>query len=334
MILRSAALIAATTLIGACAKDATPALPALAIDPARVTVSGLSSGAYMAQQVHLAYSDRLAGAALLAGGPYGCAGGDLERALKNCMAPPEPGPDVAGLASMVRERAAAGALAPLAGLAGDKVWVFRGAKDALVGASVTRASAALYDALAAGASVSTDFERPIAHLFPTIDRGVTCDTAAAPYIGACGFDAAGAIFSTLYGTAAPAANATGEVLRFDQQALVAEGTSAQLAATGFVYVPAACRGARCGLHIAFHGCEQNAAKIERAFVDDAGYQRWADAAGVVLVFPQTEASLMPLNPKACWDWWGYTGKDYDTRSGAQIRFVGNLLDALGVRAPG
>jgi poly(3-hydroxybutyrate) depolymerase len=48
-------------------------LPAgLRLDPASVTVSGLSSGGFFAHQVHVAFSGTVSGAAILAGGSYGC----------------------------------------------------------------------------------------------------------------------------------------------------------------------------------------------------------------------------------------------------------------------
>jgi len=34
---------------------------------------------------------------------------------------------------------------------------------------------------------------------------------------------------------------------------------------------------------------------------------------------------MPLNPKACWDWWGYTGADYLTQTGAQLKHVNSMV---------
>ena len=65
----------------ACAKDAESSLPALKLDPARAAVAGLSSGAYMAGQAQLAYPELFPNAALVAGGPYGCADGQLAVAL-------------------------------------------------------------------------------------------------------------------------------------------------------------------------------------------------------------------------------------------------------------
>ena len=103
-----------------------------------------------------------------------------------------------------------------------------------------------------------------------------------------------------------------------------------LADVGFVYVPKSCAaGETCGLHIALHGCQQNADAVGESFARDAGYNRWADARHLVVLYPQTRASYAPLNPKACWDWWGYSGTDYDTQQGVQLRWLANAAAALG-----
>jgi pimeloyl-ACP methyl ester carboxylesterase len=48
-------------------------LPAgLGLDRGTVTVSGLSSGGFFAHQFHVAHSDLVTGAGIIAGGPYGC----------------------------------------------------------------------------------------------------------------------------------------------------------------------------------------------------------------------------------------------------------------------
>src|SRR3954471_7708961 len=43
------------------------------VDPAKVSISGISSGAFMANQFHIAHSDLIMGAGIVAGGLYGCA---------------------------------------------------------------------------------------------------------------------------------------------------------------------------------------------------------------------------------------------------------------------
>lgn len=331
----STAAMLATLSLAACAKAPSAALPKINIDASRVMVAGLSSGAYMATQLHVALSDRIHGAALIAGGPYGCAGADLKVALSTCMKG-DPAIDVAALVAKAGERAGKGDIAALSNLAGDPVWVFHGSKDVTVAEAVTKASADFYEGLRSQhAELSTmkvewDGARAIPHLMPTADGAGGCETSEAPYVGNCGFDAAGAVFTALYGASPkPVAAATGKLVAFAQAAYAPAGKKTELAEQGNVYVPTACAdGKPCGVLIALHGCQQNVDAVGVAFVRDAGFNRWADAYDVVVLYPQTHASLAPLNPKACWDWWGYTGADYDTRNGAQIGWVANALDAL------
>src|SRR5690606_42143032 len=66
-----------------------------------------------------------------------------------------------------------------------------------------------------------------------------------------------------------------------------------------------------------------------AFVNGSGINEWADRYRLVVLYPQTRASLAPLNPKACWDWWGYTGANYDTRAGAQLKWLNSAASVLG-----
>ena len=61
-------------------------LPQLALDPAETTVSGLSSGGFMAVQLHVAFSATFRkGAATVAGGPFYCAEGSIVNATGRCM---------------------------------------------------------------------------------------------------------------------------------------------------------------------------------------------------------------------------------------------------------
>ena len=329
LILMATALLAAS----ACTpKQSATDLPRLKLDATRTTVSGLSSGAYMATQVHMAFSDHIAGVALFAGGPYGCAQGDLETALTKCLNPPaDKAPDITELASMARARAAEGSIADLGGLAGDKVYVMHGTLDTTVSAQVSADAAELYRLLG-GALVTSDMKRVVAHTFPTQTAGTACAKSESPFLGACGFDGAGELFKQLYPGEMDAAEvATGELRAFNQNTYLPDGKDALLADKGYVYIPKVCsEGETCGLHIAFHGCLQNAEMVGDAFVAKAGYNRWADARHLVVLYPQTRASYAPLNPKACWDWWGYSGVDYDTRKGVQLRWLANVAAALGV----
>jgi hypothetical protein len=286
----------------------------------------------MATQVHVALNARIHGAALVAGGPYGCAGGVLETALGPCMTAQPSGPDAAALAGRMRERASNGAIDALDGFAGDRVLVLHGAKDATVSPSLAPTTAALYRELGGEAiTIELDDQRPFGHGLPVAGSGAPCDAPASPWLLDCDFDAAARVMAALFGEpedgVAAAREPSGTLSRFDQSSLAPEG-AVGLADTGYVYTPAICKDARCGALLVFHGCQQNVESVGEAFVREAGFNRWADLHHVVVVYPQAQSSYVPLNPKACWDWWGYGGADYDTREGGQLRFVAALLDRL------
>jgi poly(3-hydroxybutyrate) depolymerase len=106
-----------------------------------------------------------------------------------------------------------------------------------------------------------------------------------------------------------------------------------------VYVPASCRsGARCGLHIALHGCHQNEDQINEGnpapshrylFAADAGYNEFAERNGIVVLYPQAAATgAAGGNPNGCWDWWGYNGVDYWQKDARQIRNLWKLVETL------
>lgn len=321
----------------ASADDVAPPLPVLKLDPSRTAVAGLSSGAYMATQMQMAYPELFPNAALIAGGPYGCAEDKLQIALSSCMKG-VPAPDVSALVATAKQRAAKGEIGPLKDLAHGRVYLLHGTADTVVAPAVAEAAAHFYEALRdepglAGLQVNDDGKRSFSHNLPIAAVGEDCGKSVSPYLGHCGFDAAGAVFAQLFGPPphAAGAEAKGRLQRFDQDALKPGGADAWLASTGYVYVPPDCAaGKRCGLLVAFHGCKQNADAVGQAFVKDAGFNRWADVYDVAILYPQTRASFAPLNPQACWDWWGYSGSNYDTRQGVQLRWVVNAVRALGL----
>ena len=101
-----------------------------------------------------------------------------------------------------------------------------------------------------------------------------------------------------------------------------------------MYVPAACAAERCAVHVAFHGCRQNADAVGERFVREAGYNRWADTNRVIVLYPQTIARYFYVyNPRGCWDWWGYTGAQYATRNAPQIRAVMAMVERLSAPRP-
>ena len=84
--------LALTALAPARAAAANAGLPALMLSRDGLTVSGLSSGGYMAGQFQVAFSGLLSGAAVLAAGPYGCTRGQLSTAMRECACPADLAP--------------------------------------------------------------------------------------------------------------------------------------------------------------------------------------------------------------------------------------------------
>ena len=62
------------------------------------------------------------------------------------------------------------------------------------------------------------------------------------------------------------------------------------------------------------------------FPREAGYNRWAESNRLIVLYPQVKASFW--NPRGCWDWWGYSGSEYATKEGVQIRAVWSMLERL------
>ncbi|MGH8681768.1 MAG: extracellular catalytic domain type 2 short-chain-length polyhydroxyalkanoate depolymerase [Burkholderiales bacterium] len=325
--------------------------PAFAIDPlpayganaGEVTVSGVSSGGFMAVQFHVAHSGRVKGAGVVAGGPYYCAQGNLWLAYYNCLtpSPSRPLPGVALLKAEADALARSGLIDRTDGLAAARVWLFSGTRDRTVDPAVVAAARRFYalHAPAAGNLVLVA-DRPAGHAMITEHAGNACDATAPPYINDCDYDAAGELLEHLLGALEPpAAKETGRIIRFDQRPFAGgDAYAISLADSGYAFVPWACDTERCRVHVAFHGCRQSVQAVGERFVREAGYNRWADANRLIVLYPQTIARNGPgfrglrwsfvFNPRGCWDWWGYTDARYHTRAGPQIRAVKAMVDRL------
>ena len=304
-------------------------LPALRADTRQLTASGLSSGGYMAVQLHVAHSASVAGAGVVAGGPYYCAQGSLWTASRNCTTPGawSPLPAVEALGAVVRALARAGRIDPPGNLRGSRVWLFTGGHDRTVYPEVVHALRRFY-ALNRAEPVLVAHV-PAGHGMITAEAGGACSGTGTPFINDCDYDAAGELLKHVLGALEPASPPAGRLLRFDQTPF-GDMHALSMDDEGFLYLPKACESARCRIHVALHGCRQNARAVGERFVRDAGYNRWAESNRLIVLYPQTVARYFPLfNPRGCWDWWGYTGADYHTRSAPQIRAIKAMLDRLG-----
>ena len=318
--------------IAACgdrSQQSAESLPTVEYDAAlrsRISVAGVSSGAYMAVQAQVAFADKIGAVAVVAGGPYHCAAGDVKTALGPCMT----GTDLSGepMISFAKEAASAGTIAQLDVMQDARVWIFHSPADAVVSPRAGEVLADFYKAFVPRDNIGVVNAVESAHGWPTVDAGIGCAEQGGDYINACDYDTAGESLLHLHDDLQPPADEAiyDNLIGIDLSRFF--GSGSHIADAGFAYVPAACRpaAADCRLHLVFHGCVQGAEFLEDRFVRQSGFNEWAETNRIVVVYPQLESSL--FNPKGCWDWWGYTDSDYDLRSGKQVAGVSAIIDAF------
>jgi pimeloyl-ACP methyl ester carboxylesterase len=312
-------------------------LPGLEADRERLTVSGLSSGAYMAVQYAVAHSSRVNGVGVFAGGPYYCVGINPTRAETVCM---QGSPGADGSIRDAERLASLRLIDPTQNLRRMRAWLLAGASDKRVVEPVVRASAEFF---AHYNKAGTQFrvQPGLGHGLPTPTHGVACATSASPYINRCGAEFVGEMLASLQAGTEKAIPGGGRLIVFNQSEFVPAwrrwGSMSSLSSRGYAFVPAACErdDARCRIHIALHGCHQGDAEIGEVFMRQSGYIEWGAAHATIMLFPQAQPSMpawfawwLPINPNGCWDWWGYTGTDYAVKTGVQIKAITAMVDRL------
>ncbi len=328
--------LAATGLFAVAVQAQPPALPAFGADPTQTSVSGLSSGAYMATQLQVAYSRDIIGAGIIAGGPYYCAANQIAY-TGICMGqlpffPPNP----ALMTGFARDFAKARKIDSLSHLADRRIYVFSGTQDTVQRQQGVDATVSFFEQVGVKpGNLKYVNDMPAGHALITPKQGNDCAANDSPYISHCesdgkGYDQAGALLQHIYGPLAPPTEqATGKIIAFDQRAYAAKDSS--MADTGYLYVPQACQdtGSSCKIHVALHGCVQSAESIGDKYYTETGYNRWADSNRLLVLYPQVDKSaLRPFNPKGCWDWWGYSGSDYAQKSGVQMKAIMRMTRQL------
>lgn len=314
------------------------------------SISGLSSGAFMAVQFGTAWSSVIRGVGVIAGGPYWCAKGDgffgywsaVRRATGVCMSGPLS--DQSEFFAKADANAASGAIDSLQSVRRQKIYIFHGYNDDKVARPVTDAAAEFYRHYLGDANRGNLFYQTtvgaghslVVAQNPPLEDLNACEKSDPPYIDQCGYDQAGIILQHIYGALNERKRGplTGTINSFDQSIYSKpdDPVALSLGKTGHVFVPRECdQGEPCRVHIALHGCKQSVGEIQQRFIDHSGYNAWADTNRLIVIYPQAAASsFWPTNPLACWDWWGYFNYDdrYVTKSGAQIRTIKAMLDAL------
>ncbi len=315
-------------------------LPGLGADPAKVSISGLSSGAAMAIQYDVAYSASVMGVGVVAGVPYNCAlvSGPVPLSnLPTCMGGT---PSGAASAAAARGLFGFGQIDDPANIARHKVYLFSGTKDEVVKPSAMNAVLEFFrDLQVPETNLLFVGTVPAGHAFISPISGGACGVTAAPFVNQClmdgvAYDQPRAILTQIYGPLKPkAAVLSSAPTAFDQTEFAP--ASAGMAKTGYVYVPSACAapgGTKCAVHVVFHGCQQSAKLVGDAVYGKVGYNGWGDSNRIILLYPQVDPQPNPFapafNPQGCWDWWGATGPNFQSRSGAQLSAVHAMIERL------
>lgn len=330
--------LAVALALPASAADAAPPLPRLRADLSQTTVSGFSSGAYMAGQFGVAYSGIVTGIGLVAGGPYYCTGEPadvpaLRNALTRCMNPAfarVTPPDAQLLWTRTQRFAQDGLIDPVGNLARQRVFLFNGQKDRVLTSLVTAQARRFHqlagvrdivyvDQVAAGHGMITDR--------PADNR---CDASIGPFFNNCGIPLARQMLGAMYGPLKrPRQVVTGRVVAFSQREFATRETG--MSATAYAFVPKACLNGGCRVHVAFHGCWQDKDAVGDHFYRRAGYNETADANRIIVLYPQVDSTTVPYNPAGCWDYWGYSDRQFYAKRGAQLAAVRAMLERLAQR---
>lgn len=327
-------------------------LPALGADLTHTTVSGISSGGFMAAQLATAYSARFTGVGVIAAGPYYCAGTFWTQSLfanatTTCMSPAvaAAGPSASVAWSNANLFAEEGLIDPVSNVGKQSLYAFSGSGDRTVKTIVVDAVEQYY--LKAGVApqrIVYDKSTAAGHAIITRrEADVPCAQTAPPFINNCGFGQADVLLRHLYGKLSQPSNdgvAAGQVLTFNQADFV-DSPLASMDTVAYAYVPSACQAEACAVHVALHGCLQGARQIGARFYGGAGYNEFADNNKLIVLYPQAVPSRgIPVNPKGCWDFWGYSAArnvpPYDpalppffAKGAPQMAAIVRMIDRLG-----
>ena len=331
---------------GACSTAAAQvvSLQSYNVDINQTSVSGLSSGGYMAVQFDVAFSSILRGAGVVAGGPYYCAQGSLMAATSTCSCVfgcfGQSSTNVAQLITITDRNAGRGLIDGTRNLANHRIWMFSGTSDTVVPQRIMNDLFTYYRHYIDAANISYKNDIAAEHAMPTDYFGNPCMTRNDPFINNCNYDGAGQLLRWIYGNLNPknTGQLGGAFINFNQGEFIDQPNDHGMASDGWLYVPVNCGNRQvCTLHVVFHGCKQyetyrysaggaGLVTFSTTYVRNTGYNKWADTNNIIVLYPQATASSQ--NPNGCWDWWGYDDPNYAAKSGRQMAAVKRMIDRI------
>ena len=314
-----------------------------------ITVSGLSSGGFFANQFHIAYSSIINGAAIFTAGPYYCAKSSIDIAESICMKGLYDGPQVYELVDLTNIWSKTYYIDNVKNLVDDNVYLYHGSLDSVINSNVAQSLKSYYKAFMSSDNIKTNYDFPSEHCMPTLSVGSKCSELTSPYIGHCNFDGAGEALNFLYRnkqTLKKGKQNGNNLFEFDQIDFIKLITNIDhnpmsfnsISQFGYIYIPTKCidqlnkinqtNQTICDLHISFHGCLQNLELINNSYASNSGFNDWGEENNIIILYPYIKQSNDPFNPNGCWDWWGYTGLDYVFKTGYQMQFIKSIIDKL------
>jgi hypothetical protein len=279
-LLRFILVLAEPSLEPATAEAGGAALGAYNADIGESSISGISSGAFMAVQFATAWSGTIKGVGIIAGGPYYCAQntaiggltgniGAILTATGPCTAGPPPA--LEPLIKQTDDWARSSDIDDTHHIAAQKIYIFDGYNDAVVDRTVTDATRRFYLHYLSDLNRGNLFYQTAigaGHAQVTLAYGLECSANHDYFIDRCHYDQAGIILQYIYGALQPRnAEPSGELIAFDQRefTLPASPASYSLAETGYVYLPASCAALEpCRVHIALHGASRTMTRSRTA----------------------------------------------------------------------
>jgi hypothetical protein len=328
LVISRAAVIAVLAIAAAGLARAAAPLPRLNVDAAKTTVSGLSSGAFMANQLGYAYSAPSRASACLPVAlhvrrPQQLHGvhvqRDDQRSMLNTMQA-----DINNWSGTSNDNKS--------NVANQKIFMFVGTSDYTVGPNPMNGVQTQYANSGVPAANLTYVSGPAPRTsFPT-DFDATgdnaCNSSASPYISNCGYDGAGAMFAKFYGALNARNNAppAGNYIQFDQTAF---STNPGLSPSRLGLRAGQLRRRR-GLQGA-RGAARLPAELRhhrRQVHQEYRLYALGDTNSIIVLFPQTKvdntsrstsASGSLANANGCWDWIGWYGTNFAQKSGCSRR---------------
>lgn len=299
------------------------------VNPSTITISGFSSGGFFAVQFEFIYSSIIRGAAIAAGGPYRCSNGTVKGVFA-CMSEPNR-TNVTWLNETVYNASRDKLIDDVRHLASHTVLLFSGRKDTLVHPRTMLNLQYLYTNLTA--KPISVFNISSGHAWVTDKYGSPCGTQQTPFINNCNYDFGGDFLRRAFAAMnVPFNSKKGQVdmlnmYGFNQTMFGADQQYNSMDSTGWVYIPDRCKEINCHLHVHFHGCYQSRYDMVNQYVLDTELNEWAESNNMIILYPQAITNYIS-NPAACFDWWGYTDRNFSYNTGRQPQVVRRMIDSL------